>query len=200
MREGRCRNERTSSPAQSAVSADTFILSFEPELGHPIRIAGTRVCALFGREIKGEAFLDLFSRDARDEMRHLIAIVAHECVGVRPESASTRPPPAGAPRSPRPWPARRRPRRTRSQQDLGDELGPSLRAAFLEADERVADQHVAIEPVDAEDLRERNRLLLRILGPQVELAEAELVASWRAARRSSRAAGGSRAGSPPRWR
>jgi hypothetical protein len=65
-----------------SVLADTFILSFEPGIGHPFRVAGTRVCALFGRDIKGEAFLDLFAHAARGEMRHLIAIVAHECVGV----------------------------------------------------------------------------------------------------------------------
>jgi len=64
------------------VLADTFILSFEPGIGHPFRVAGTRVCALFGREIKGEAFLDLFSHAARGEVRDLIAIIAHESVGV----------------------------------------------------------------------------------------------------------------------
>ena len=35
------------------VLADTFILAFETGAGHPFRIAGTRVCALFGRELKG---------------------------------------------------------------------------------------------------------------------------------------------------
>jgi hypothetical protein len=64
------------------VLADTFILSFEPRIGHPFRVAGTRVCALFGREIKGEAFLDLFSHDARSEVRELIAIIVDESVGV----------------------------------------------------------------------------------------------------------------------
>jgi hypothetical protein len=64
------------------VLADTFILSIEPRIGHPFRVAGTRVCALFGREIKGEGFLDLFSHDARSEVRDLIAIIAHESVGV----------------------------------------------------------------------------------------------------------------------
>ena len=64
------------------VLADTFILSFEPGFGHPFRIAGTRVCALFGRELKGEAFLDLFSRALRSEVRDLIAIIAHESIGV----------------------------------------------------------------------------------------------------------------------
>src|SRR2546428_3264332 len=62
--------------------ADTFILSFEPAMGHPFRVAGTRVCALFGREIKGEGFLHLFSHAARRELRALIAIVAEESVGV----------------------------------------------------------------------------------------------------------------------
>src|ERR1700737_5252614 len=62
--------------------ADVFILSLEPHAGHPFRVAGTRVCALFGREIKGESFLDLFSHDARGEVRDLIAIIAHESVGI----------------------------------------------------------------------------------------------------------------------
>jgi hypothetical protein len=64
------------------VLADTFILSFEPRMGHPFRLAGTRVCALFGRELKGEAFLDLWPAHGRKEMRDLLAIVAHESVGV----------------------------------------------------------------------------------------------------------------------
>jgi hypothetical protein len=62
--------------------ADTFILSFDPRLGHPFRLAGTRVCALFGREMKGEAFLDLFWDGARDQVRLLMAVIARESVGV----------------------------------------------------------------------------------------------------------------------
>jgi hypothetical protein len=64
------------------VLADTFILSFAPTVGHPIRVAGTRVCALFGREIKGEAFLDVFSTAARGEVSNLISVIADESVGV----------------------------------------------------------------------------------------------------------------------
>jgi hypothetical protein len=64
------------------VLADTFILSGDPRRGHQFRIAGTRVCALFGRDLKGEAFLDLWSAASRDEMRTLLAIVADEGVGV----------------------------------------------------------------------------------------------------------------------
>ena len=62
--------------------ADTFILTFEPSTGHPFRLAGTRVCALFGRELKGEAFLDLWSREARRELQNLLLIVASESIGV----------------------------------------------------------------------------------------------------------------------
>jgi hypothetical protein len=62
--------------------ADTFILSFAPHLGHPVRVAGTRVCALFGREMKGEAFLGAFSSAARREMTDLISVIADESVGV----------------------------------------------------------------------------------------------------------------------
>ena len=64
------------------VLADTFILSFDERAGHPFRVAGTRVCALFGRELKGDAFLDLWSTAARHEMRELVAIVANESIGI----------------------------------------------------------------------------------------------------------------------
>jgi hypothetical protein len=64
------------------VLADTFILSCEPHRGHPFRIAGTRVCALFGRELKGKSFLDLWSAAHRNDVRALLAIVADESVGV----------------------------------------------------------------------------------------------------------------------
>ena len=64
------------------VLADTFILSFEPGAGHPFRIAGTRVCALFSRELKGESFLDLWSIESRSDIRDLLKIVADELVGV----------------------------------------------------------------------------------------------------------------------
>jgi len=61
--------------------SDAFILSIDPAAGYPIRLAGTRVCALFGREIKGEAFLDLWSATSRPIVGSLIAILADEYVG-----------------------------------------------------------------------------------------------------------------------
>jgi hypothetical protein len=64
------------------VLADTFILTFDERNGHPFRIAGTRVCALFARDLKGRSFLDLWSRASRSAMRDMLAIVAHESIGV----------------------------------------------------------------------------------------------------------------------
>jgi hypothetical protein len=64
------------------VLADTFILSFDQAAGHPFRIAGTRVCAAFGRELKNEGFLNLWKADSRPTARDLLTVVAGETVGV----------------------------------------------------------------------------------------------------------------------
>ena len=63
------------------VLADTFILSFDEVGGHPFRIAGTRVCAVFGRELKNERFLNLWSATSRELAQNLVAVVAREAVG-----------------------------------------------------------------------------------------------------------------------
>jgi len=64
------------------VLADTFILSFDQAMGHPFRIAGTRVCAAFGRELKNERFLDLWAADSHEQVRDLVNVVGTEAVGV----------------------------------------------------------------------------------------------------------------------
>lgn len=61
---------------------DTFILGSETGAHHAFRLAGTRVCALFGRELKGEAFAALWDEAHRRSVRDLLAIVADEAVGV----------------------------------------------------------------------------------------------------------------------
>ena len=60
---------------------DAFILSIDAAAGHPVRLAGTRLCALFRREIKGESFLDLWSPSSRSVVGGLLAILADEYVG-----------------------------------------------------------------------------------------------------------------------
>lgn len=64
-----------------AALGDTFILAFNPLTEHPFRLAGTRICALFGRELKGGAFTDLWS-DASQPITRLVGTAADEAVGV----------------------------------------------------------------------------------------------------------------------
>ena len=64
------------------VLADTFMLAFDVRAGHPFRIAGTRVCAAFGRELKGEAFANLWAAESKDLIRDILTIVAQETIGV----------------------------------------------------------------------------------------------------------------------
>lgn len=62
--------------------ADIFILSFDEKAGHPFRIAGTRICAAFGRELKNESFVDLWTVDCRRQLRDLLNVITTETVGV----------------------------------------------------------------------------------------------------------------------
>ena len=71
------------------VLADTFILSFDEQAGHPFRIAGTRMCALFGRELKGDRFMDLWSEESRGLVHDMLTAVAKESVGVIASAAGT---------------------------------------------------------------------------------------------------------------
>src|SRR5262249_6853762 len=64
-----------------AVLPDAFILALDRGAGHPIRLAGTRMCALFGRDIKGEPFLDLWDLANRPTVEGLVSILSDECTG-----------------------------------------------------------------------------------------------------------------------
>src|SRR6266852_3984731 len=57
---------------------DIFVLSYDGAAGHPFRVAGTRVCALLGRDLKDRSFSALFQPDARREIEEIIAVVAEE--------------------------------------------------------------------------------------------------------------------------
>jgi hypothetical protein len=61
---------------------DVFILEFERHGGHPFRLAGTRLCALFGRELKNEQFLNLWEAPSRLGVTDLLDVVAGEASGV----------------------------------------------------------------------------------------------------------------------
>src|SRR5262245_39525845 len=60
---------------------DSFILSFEPS-GHCFRLAGTRLCAVFGRELKGETFDLLWSEADRSAARDFLDITGNEIAGI----------------------------------------------------------------------------------------------------------------------
>lgn len=60
---------------------DSFILALDNKAGHPFRLAGTKVCALFGRELKGESFIRLWSDGSRREISEILAILTDESVG-----------------------------------------------------------------------------------------------------------------------
>src|SRR3954467_11698300 len=57
---------------------DIFVLSSDNDAGYPFRVAGTRVSALLGRDLKDTAFSTLFAPDARREIEDVISYVAEE--------------------------------------------------------------------------------------------------------------------------
>ena len=61
---------------------DVFVLEFDRSAGHPFRLAGTRVCALFGRELKGQRFERLLPLHAVEDARRSVEIVLDEAAGL----------------------------------------------------------------------------------------------------------------------
>lgn len=64
------------------ILADTFILEIGPDREAVFRLGGTRLCALFCRDLKGEHLHGLWPADAQAEMRHFIDLVLDETAGV----------------------------------------------------------------------------------------------------------------------
>jgi hypothetical protein len=60
---------------------DTFMLAADFAGQLRFRLAGTRVCALFGREIKGEAFTALWDVPSHQPVDELVNIVIGEAAG-----------------------------------------------------------------------------------------------------------------------
>lgn len=62
--------------------ADSLILELDMAARQAsVRLAGTRVCALYGRELKGLPFATLWGQRASDPWR-LVEVVAHDTLGV----------------------------------------------------------------------------------------------------------------------
>jgi hypothetical protein len=60
------------------ILADTFILEVGDRETYTIRLAGTRVCALYGREIRSINFLDLWVSDDRPAIASLATAVSSD--------------------------------------------------------------------------------------------------------------------------
>lgn len=84
-----CRGERLA-PERSdiepgairSVLCDTFILTFDSKAGHPFRLAGTRLCAVMGCELKDEPFADLWAEQSGKQIESLLKTIAEETVGL----------------------------------------------------------------------------------------------------------------------
>lgn len=57
---------------------DIFVLSYDKAAGFPFRVAGTRVCALLGRDVKARSFPAAFEPDSRREIDDIVTVVAEE--------------------------------------------------------------------------------------------------------------------------
>ena len=64
--------------ALRSVLGDTFVLSYDDTAAHPFRFAGTRVCALFGRDVKHQSFPALFAGRHRRDIKEIVASVTEE--------------------------------------------------------------------------------------------------------------------------
>jgi len=61
---------------------DIFMLSADFIEEQRFRLAGTRICALFGRELKGESFSATFAVTSRQELRTMVTDVIGESAGL----------------------------------------------------------------------------------------------------------------------
>jgi hypothetical protein len=68
--------------AIAPILSDSFMLAVDAAAGHPLRLAGTRMCALFCREIKGVPFENLFPPECRRDVGDLVVVVADELAPV----------------------------------------------------------------------------------------------------------------------
>jgi len=80
LRAGRTAPERNDIEpgAIRGVLADTFVLEFDAGIGFPFRISGSRVNALFLRELRGLSFLKLWRETDRSEIESVLQRVADD--------------------------------------------------------------------------------------------------------------------------
>ena len=80
LRAGRSAPERNDIEpgAIRGVLADTFVIDFDAQSGFPFRIAGSRAKALFGIELRGLSFLELWREADRQTIKAVLQRVAND--------------------------------------------------------------------------------------------------------------------------
>ncbi|MCT4656562.1 MAG: PAS domain-containing protein [Cohaesibacter sp.] len=80
LRGGRTAPERSDiDPAEiHTILGDTFILEYNDDHSQTFRLAGTRLCGSFCRELKGRNFLDLWRKEDLASIKILLAAVADD--------------------------------------------------------------------------------------------------------------------------
>ena len=76
------------------ILGDTFILEVAAPFEYRFRLAGTRVCAAFGREMKGKNFMDFWTGKDRETMATLFSAISEDAaaavIGVEGHAAHGR--------------------------------------------------------------------------------------------------------------
>jgi hypothetical protein len=57
---------------------DMFVVGCDEPGRFPLRLCGTRICAMIGRDVKGEDFRDLFARASRRPIEDFLGFAAEE--------------------------------------------------------------------------------------------------------------------------
>jgi len=61
---------------------DSFVLAGDAGHGYPFRLAGTRLCALFGQELRGHAFSSIWDAESTLQIGDVLAVLAAEAVSI----------------------------------------------------------------------------------------------------------------------
>ncbi len=80
LKRGGCPPERNDIEpcAIRGVLADTFVLDFNPRSGFPFRISGSKINALFLKELRGAAFLQIWREADRGKIEAILRTAADE--------------------------------------------------------------------------------------------------------------------------
>jgi hypothetical protein len=64
------------------ILGDTFIVEVDPPRSYPFRLAGTRICAMMGHELRGSSLLEKWADADQREISRLLAAVSDDLAAV----------------------------------------------------------------------------------------------------------------------